>query len=161
MALYLRGCHHHTRRRENLISHKLIKCFMFYSTYVITLSCNVHTHYSTIKSRNIFIFQNALGRISKVMFRYFFKFYQYPPLPGGKRGRGVTLTTHHLECWRQEWGGQFFPFPLRACMALAGQLFTTLRIIESVDIRFQHVRGGQRGRHLKMTLVWDVAPCSP
>jgi hypothetical protein len=39
------------------------------------------------------------------------------PFPGIKNDRGVTLTTHPIQCWGLEWVGAILPLTLSACMA--------------------------------------------
>jgi hypothetical protein len=44
---------------------------------------------------------------------------------GVQRGRGVTLTTHSIQCRGQERVGAILNLPLVTCMAIAGQLYFT------------------------------------
>jgi hypothetical protein len=46
------------------------------------------------------------------------------PLPGVKRGWGVTLTTHIIQCLGQEGVGAILLSPFFACVAVVEHLFT-------------------------------------
>jgi hypothetical protein len=43
--------------------------------------------------------------------------------PGVKRGRGVTLTTHSIQCRGREWVGAMYPLPLRLHIWVVGLLY--------------------------------------
>jgi hypothetical protein len=44
------------------------------------------------------------------------------PSAGLKRGRGVKLTTHPIECRDREWAGAIFPLPQAPSWRVAGQI---------------------------------------